>query len=67
MLCDDLEGLDGKGGREAQERRDIYMYCCCCLVIKLCPTLLPYRLQHARLPCPSLFPRVCENSSPLSW
>ena len=42
------------------------MYCCC-LVTKLCPTLLPYGLQHARLPCPSLFPGVCENSSPLSW
>ena len=24
-------------------------------------------LQHARLPCPSLFPRVCSNSCPLSW
>ena len=23
-------------------------------------------LQHARLPCPSLFPRVCSNSCPLS-
>ena len=24
-------------------------------------------LQHARLPCPFLFPRVCWNSRPLSW
>ena len=24
-------------------------------------------LQHARLPCPSLSPRVCSNSCPLSW
>ena len=24
-------------------------------------------LQHARLPCPSLSPRVCLNSCPLSW
>ena len=23
--------------------------------------------QHARLPCPSLSPRVCLNSCPLSW
>ena len=23
-------------------------------------------LQHARLPCPSLFPRVCSNSHPLN-
>ena len=25
----------------------------------------PPRLQHARLPCPSLSPRVCSNSGPL--
>ena len=24
-------------------------------------------LQHTRLPCPSLFPRVCLDSFPLSW
>ena len=24
-------------------------------------------LQHTRCPCPSLFPRICSNSSPLSW
>ena len=24
-------------------------------------------LQHTRLPCPSLSPRVCWNSCPLSW
>ena len=24
-------------------------------------------LQHTRLPCPSLSPRVCLNSHPLSW
>ena len=23
--------------------------------------------QHARLPCPTLSPRVCSNSCPLSW
>ena len=28
--------------------------------------LRPHGLQHARLPCPSLFPRVCSNSCPLS-
>ena len=26
----------------------------------------PHGLQHTRLPCPSLSPRVCSNSSPLS-
>ena len=29
--------------------------------------LQPHGLQHARLPCPSLSPRVCSNSCPLSW
>ena len=29
-------------------------------------SLRPHGLQHARLPCPSLFPRVCSNSCPLS-
>ena len=27
----------------------------------------PHELQHSRLPCPSLSPRVCSNSCPLSW
>ena len=26
-----------------------------------------FGLQHARLSCPSLSPRVCSNSCPLSW
>ena len=38
-----------------------------CSVVKLCLTLLPHRLQHARLPCPSLSSWVCSNSCPLSW
>ena len=45
----------------------------CFSVTKLCPTqkewwstLWPNGLQHARLPCPSLSPRVCSNSCPLS-
>ena len=29
-------------------------------------SLRPHGLQHARLPCPSLSPRVCSNSCPLS-
>ena len=29
-------------------------------------SLQPCRLQHARLPCPSLSPRVCSNSCPLN-
>ena len=30
-------------------------------------SLQPHGLQHARLPCPSLFPRACSNLCPLSW
>ena len=30
-------------------------------------SLWPHGLQHARLPCPSLSPRVCTNSCPLNW
>ena len=37
-----------------------------CLVAKLCLTLQPHGLQHARLPHPSLSPRVCSDSCPLS-
>ena len=29
-------------------------------------SLQPHRLQHTRLPCPSLTPRVCSDSCPLS-
>ena len=39
---------------------------CFCLVVKLCLTLRPHGLQHARLPCPPLSPRVCSNSCRLS-
>ena len=39
---------------------------CYCLVTKSCPTLWPHGLQHARFPCPSLSPRFCSNSCPLS-
>ena len=30
-------------------------------------SLRPHALQHPRLPCSSLYPRVCSNSYPLSW
>ena len=35
-------------------------------VTQSCLTLWPHGLQHARLPCPSLSPRVCLNSCLLS-
>ena len=39
-----------------------------CIVVKsvMSNSLRAHRLQHARLPCPSLSPRVCSNSCPLS-
>ena len=30
-------------------------------------SLQSHRLQHARLPCPSLSPRACSNSYSSSW
>ena len=30
-------------------------------------SLKPHGLQHTRLPCPSLSPRVCPSSCPLNW
>ena len=39
---------------------------CGCSVTKSCLTLRLHGLQHTRLPCPSLSPRVCSNSCPLS-
>ena len=41
--------------------------CCCCSVTKSCPS--PWdtqELKYARFPCPSLSPRICSNSCPLS-
>ena len=38
----------------------------CRSVTKLCLTLQPHKLQHAKLPFPSLSPRVCSSSCPLS-
>ena len=46
--------------------RERKLDCCCCSVAQLCPFFRPRGLQHARLPCPSLSPRVCSNSCPLS-
>ena len=47
----------------------MHLFCCCCFsVTKLCLILCrPMDLQHVRLPCPSLSPRVCSDSCPLSW
>ena len=37
-----------------------------CSISKSYPTLQAHGLKHSRLPCPSLCPRVCSNSCPLS-
>ena len=39
----------------------------CCSITKSCLTLQLLELQHARLPCPSLYPGVGSNSCPSSW
>ena len=36
-------------------------------LLVLSNSLQPYKLQHIRLLCPSLSPRGCPNSCPLSW
>jgi len=38
----------------------------CCSVAKTCPTLRRHGLQHTRLLCPPLSPRVCSDWRPLS-
>ena len=39
-----------------------------CSVARLCLTLCnPMDMEHARLLCPSLPPKVCSNSCPLNW
>ena len=49
-------------------RHTLHLLCCCCSVSRSVMTdaLWPLGLQHARLPCPSLFPRICSNSCSLS-
>ena len=42
-------------------------YLCVFSVTQSWSTLQPHGLQHARLPCPSLYPGVFSNSCPLSW
>ena len=39
----------------------------CCFIAKLCSTLRPHGLQHARLPFSPTSPGACSNSCPLSW
>ena len=38
----------------------------CCSFVRLCLTLQTQWPQHARHPCPTVSPKVCSNSCPLS-
>ena len=40
--------------------------CCCCSVAQFCPAVCDPMNCSTQLPCPSLSPRVCSNSCPLS-
>ena len=48
-----------------------HSYTCVVMLLFSCQVmsypLWPHELQHARLFCPSLSPRFCSNSCPLSW
>ena len=52
MLCDDLEGWDGVGGKEAQEEGE-YMYSVPFSRSVMSDSLQPHEPQHSRPPCPS--------------
>ena len=63
---------------KAQDKRDVAINMLLCIYVYIynyvlyfsvaqsCPTLQPNGLQNTRLPCPSLSPRACSDSSPLS-
>ena len=42
------------------------LLCTCCSITQSCPTVYDSMYCSTRLPCPSLSPRVCANSCPLS-
>ena len=51
--------------REHSREHRLTVLCYYCSVAKVSDSLPPHGLQHARLLCPSLSPRVCSNSCPL--
>ena len=53
-------------GEQIKFRSSPFPHLCCCSVAKLYLTLWPHGLQHTRLLCPSLSPRICSNSCLLS-
>ena len=52
-------------GRARIGPQDSFFFLFGCSVVS--DSLQPHGLHHASLPSPSLFPRVCSNSCPLSW
>ena len=44
----------------------MYLLIHCCSSSVVSNSLQLYELKHTKLPCPSLSPRVCSNSCPLS-
>ena len=42
-------------------------FCCCCCLPVMSDSLQAHGLQHARPPCPSLCPGVCQSSYLLYW
>ena len=52
-------------GSETWEPTHGFILRICCSVAKS-DSLRPHGLQHARLPCPLLSPRVCSDSCPLN-
>ena len=44
-----------------------YLWGFFCSDTESCLTQQPHGLQHTRLSCPLLFPRICSDSCPLSW
>ena len=64
------QGGEVGGGRNWEIGIDPYTLLIVVSVVAYCSvmsnSLQPHGLQHTRLPCPSLSPRVCSNSCPLS-
>ena len=57
-----MESFEEFKGIIMRPGREVGCCFCCCSVAKLCSTLRPHGLQHARLPWASLSPWVCSNS-----
>ena len=78
FLNSKFEKLEREQARQQHQQRKRKILCwtsslpaiissCGSSVTQSCPTLCdPKELQHTRLPCPSLAPKVCSNSYPLS-